>query len=98
MSYDLVTGDTLPTLYVAVKDLSGAAYDLTGHTAVFRWDDGGTIIEKAASVANNVASYQFAAGEIFAPKMRIELEITNAAGKIITAPSLIELSVREQLG
>lgn len=99
MAYDLVTGDTLPVLKVAVKDHAGADFNLTGMTAKFRWEgEDGALVQKTASIAGNVASYQFAAGEIFAPSMKIELEITNADGKIITVTDIISLSVREQIG
>lgn len=99
MAIDLVTGDTLPTLKVSVVDETGASFDLSGMSARFIWFDAtGTLVSRVASISGNIASYQFAVGEIFATKMKLELEITNAAGKIITAPSLIELSVREQLG
>lgn len=99
MAYDLVTGDTLPILRVAVKDEAGNAFDMTGMTAKFRWEGAdGVLVERSATISSNIASYQFAVDEIFASKMRIELEITNAASKKITATELITLTVREQLG
>lgn len=99
MAYDLVTGDTLTMLRIAVNDASGIAFDLAGMTAKFRWlDKNGLPVERAASVSTNVASYQFAAGEIFAPQMRIELEVTNAVGKIISGSELVILNVREAVG
>lgn len=99
MAYDLVTGDTLPTLRVSVKDEAGASFDMTGMTAVFRWENAaGVMTDHVGSIAADVASYQFMAGDIVAPRMRIELEVTNSAGKTITPTNLIVLSVREQLG
>lgn len=32
MAYDLVTGDTLPSLDVSIVDSAGAPFDLTGAT------------------------------------------------------------------
>lgn len=99
MAYDLVTGDTLPTLRVSVKDEAGNAFDMSGMTAQFRWEGAdGVLVERSAIISANVASYQFASSEIFASKMKIELEITNGAGKIVTGTDLITLQVREQLG
>lgn len=98
MAYDLVTGDTLTTLKVSVKDETGVAFDMTGMTAVFRWEDAtGVIVSRNATISSDKVSYQFATGEIFAPKMKIELEITNGAGKVVTATDLIVLNVRESL-
>ena len=99
MAQDLVTGDTLPILRVTVKDENGDAFDMTGMTVKFRWLDSlGTVVEVAATPLVDVASYQFLAGEIFAPQMRIEMEITNAEGKTLTGGSLIILNVREAVG
>jgi len=98
MAYDLVSGDTLPTLRVSVKDEAGIAFDMTGMTAKFRWEGSTGIVEKIAIVATDIASYQFIANDIIAPKMKIELEITTSGGKIVTATDLIILNVREQLG
>lgn len=98
MENELVTGDTLPTLRVTVVDGQGAAFDMTGMTAVFRWKGPAGLVEKPAAIAGAVASYQFAAGDIVASKMKIELEITDLSGNKITATELIVIAVREQLG
>lgn len=100
MAYDLVTGDTGSTLQVTIKDKTGSAVDLTGGSVKFRWEGNAGLVEVSAvltDAVNGVASHKFAAGEIIAPKMRIEVEAT-VGGDVITGTDLIELSVREELG
>ncbi len=102
MSYDLVTGDTGSKLVVTIKDSAtlGPA-DLTGCTVRFRWEGSAGMVTKIATVTaplTGVASYQFGAGDIVAPKMKIEVEVTDAATNVVTGTDLIELAVREQLG
>lgn len=103
MSYDLVTGDTGSVLSITVLDSdTGLAKDLTACSVIFRWEgETGTVVNKTATIsdaANGVVQYQFSAGEIFAPKMRVEVEVTDGAGFIVTGTDLITLQVREQLG
>lgn len=102
MSYDLVTGDTGSSLVVNIKDTASAVVNLTGATIKFRWEgEDGVLVERTATISdavNGVAEYQFATNEIFATKMRVEVEVTDSAGKIITGTDLITLQVREQLG
>lgn len=100
---DLVTGDTGSILTVTCNDsAAGTAINLTGATVKVRWEDAtGVLVLKTMTIENasgGIASYQFASGEIFAPKMKFEIEITDAGGKIVTNLALIELTVREQLG
>ena len=100
---DLVTGDTGSILRATCKDNeAGTVIDLNGATVKLRWESAiGTIILKTMTIesaANGIVTYQFLTGEIFAPKMKFEIEITDASTKIITSLSLIELTVREQLG
>ena len=100
---DLVTGDTGSVLSVTCKDsATGVVIDLTGATVKLRWEDAaGTIVSKTMTVttpATGIATYQFATTEIFAPKMKFEVEITDSGGKIVSNLALIELTVREQLG
>jgi len=99
---DMVTGDTGSKLVVTCNDNdTSSVIDLTGASVVLRWE-GDTQVESRAmtitDAANGVAEYKFAAGEIIAPKMRFEVEITAGNGDIITNTALIELVVREQLG
>jgi hypothetical protein len=103
MSYDLVTNDTGSKLVVTITDNdTGAVVDLTACTVKFRWEGStGAMVTKNASIptpANGKAEYQFAAGEIVAPKMKIEVEVTDGTGYIVTGTELIELLVREELG
>ena len=103
MSYDLVTGDTGSKLIVTITDSdTGAVVDLTSCTVRFRWEDAtGAIATRTAAIptpANGKAEYQFAAGEIIAPEMRIEVEVTDGTGAVVTGTELIKLSVREELG
>lgn len=102
MAYDLVSGDTGSVLVITIKDSAGVVFDLTGASVVFRWDgETGALVERTATIsdaANGKAEYQFAAGELFAPKMNIEVEITTVGGKKITATDLLKLSIREELG
>lgn len=98
---DLVTGDTGSTISVTCKSAAGVAINLTGATVLFRWEGAAGLVEKAATITdapNGVCEYQFAAGEIIAPKMKIEVEITDSGGKVVTGTDLIELTVREELG
>lgn len=101
--YSLVTGDTGSILRATCKDGStGAAINLSGASVIARWiDNAGATISRSMTVTdaiNGIAQYQFAAGEIVAPQMRIEIEVTDASGKITTSTDEIVLSVRAQIG
>jgi hypothetical protein len=100
---DLVTGDTGSRLKWTLKDrATGNPIDLTGATVRIRWrGNDGVVVTKTATLfdaENGVISYQFQTGDIIAPKMAIEVEITDAAGKVNTSLDLTELTVREELG
>lgn len=100
---DFVTGDTGTILESTCTDNdTGAVIPLTGATVVLRWeDDTGSIVTKPMTItdaANGVVQYQFLAGELIAPRMNFEIEITDAGGKIISNLELIELTGREELG
>jgi len=103
MAYDLVTGDTGSILQVTCKDNdTSTAINLTGSTVKARWEDAtGAVVTKTMTVttaASGIAQYQFLTGEIIAPKMKIEIEITDSGSKVVSNLALIELLVREQLG
>jgi len=103
MSYDLVTGDTGSKLIVTIMDSdSGTVVDLTSCTVRFRWEnETGEIVNRTATIptpANGKAEYLFSAGEIIAPRMKIEVEVTDGTSLVVTGTNLIELSVREELG
>jgi len=100
---DLVTGDTGSRLILTVKDRSTeTARNLTGATVKVRWrDNDRQLVERDASVTDatgGICQYVFAAGEIIAPSMRIEIEVTDSTGKIITGVDPIDLTVREEIG
>ena len=99
---DLVTGDTGSKLVTTCKDGSGAAIDLTGATVMLHWEGEDGVLETRTMQIENllggVATYTFAAGEIFAPKMVFEVQITDSGGKITTCVDKITLTVREQIG
>lgn len=99
---DLVTGDTGSKLKVTCNDSEGAVINLTGATVELHWEDAnGALASRNMTIENHaagIASYTFAVGEIFSPKMVFEVEITDTGGKIITCTEKIELTVREQIG
>mgnify|MGYP001549789444 CR=1 FL=1 len=99
---DLVSGDTGSKLSVTVKDNAGAIVDLTGATVKFRWLGNDNLIKEVdagvTDAPNGVVQYAFLAGDIIAPEMKIEVEVTDSGGLINTSVALIDLTVREQLG
>ena len=97
---DFVSGDTGSKLVVTVRDSAGAIVDLTGATVRFKWRNETTLVEKVATITSavgGVVEYQFLTGEIIAPEMKVEVEVTDGSGKVTTGLDLIELTVREQL-
>ena len=102
MSYDLVTGDTGSILSVTILDkATGLPKNLTGCSALIRWGGDAGVVSypmTITDVLNGVVEYRFLAADITAPKMRIEIEVTDGAGFIVTGTELIELIVREELG
>lgn len=103
MTYDFVSGDTGSKLRVTIIDSeTSVAINLTGATVSLKWmDQGGVLKTKTMSLVapytNGIAEYQFAAGELFAPKMRFEVSVVDIGGKEITGLDLIEIVVREQM-
>lgn len=102
MAYDFVSGDTGSKIQVTCKDNDlGTAINLTGATVTISWENAsGTVVTKTMTITNavsGIAEYQFLAGELLSGKMKFEIVITDAIGKIISNLSLIEVSVREQM-
>lgn len=100
---NLVTGDTGSILEVTVKDkTTGAVVNLTGASVRFFWrDNEGTLQNVVATVTNaagGVVSHQFTAGQIIAPEMRVEVQVTDSLGNTTTGVDPVELVVREQIG
>ncbi len=104
MAVELVTGDTGSVLVATCTDNeTGAVINLTGAQALkLRWKKtDGTIAEvdmtPSATPTDGVCSYQFLAGEIIAPKMKFEVEITDSAGFITSNLTLFEVQVRREM-
>lgn len=100
---DYVTGDTGTLLQSTCTDNeTGEVIVLTGATVVVRWEDeAGAVVTKPMTItdaANGIVQYQFLGGELIAPRMKFEVEITDAGGKIISNLELIELTGREEMG
>ena len=53
-----------------------------------------TITDEVAGICE----YLFVSGEIIYPRMKFEVSITGIDGRVISNLSLIELTVREELG
>ena len=98
---DFVANDTASTLLVTCTDDAGAVINLTGCTIKLRWQEAaGTVADKAMTIVSAVAgtcSYKFLAGELFAPGMAFELEITDVSGFKLSNVDLITAIVRAQL-
>lgn len=101
--YDFVANDDGSVLTVTCKnDQDKTVIDLAGSTVQLSWrDQASALITKAMTVLNPTingkAQYQFAVGELFAPGMLVEPQITDAGGKKITALKLLYLSVRKAI-
>lgn len=100
---DLVTGDTGSILSLTITDkTTGSAVNLTGATVRVHWRDAaGALVTGVATITNaagGLAEYQFTSGQIFAPLMVFEVEVTDSAGKITTGVDTITKTVREQIG
>jgi hypothetical protein len=99
---EFVAGDSGSKLSVTCTDNAlQTAINLTGSSVNLKWEnEAGAMVTKAMTIDNaatGVCSYQFAVGELFAPAMTFELEITTASGKIISNLDLIDISVRAKL-
>ena len=102
MAYSFVSGDTGSTLRVTcTNDSDSTAIDLTGCTLALRWKDSANVLQSKAmtivTAASGIAEYNFAAGELFAPSMSFEVQITDATSKVIRSLNPIEVSVRAAL-
>lgn len=103
MANELVAGDTASKLVVTCKDnATQSVIDLTGATVRLRYRiDGGALQVKTMTVqtpaANGKADYQWAGGELTAGTLLAEVEITDAAGKVMTSLEPIYLPVRAKL-
>lgn len=100
----LVTGDTASVIRVALTDqTTRAPLNLTGSTVRLHWIRQSDLVLQVRVMTvtdplTGVATYNFAAGEIEAPSMEFEVEITNSSSKILTSTKTFKAKVREQLG
>ena len=103
MDYKFVAGDTGSILRVTCKnDSDDAVIDITGATMKLKWKNKSGILQTKTMTpinppTNGKAEYQFATGELFPGLMEFEIEITDAASKIVRSVDLISLSVRRAL-
>lgn len=102
--YDFVTGDTGSSIKITCKDKeTGAIISLVGASAKLRWVDiTGVPVERTMQIVApgtlGQVTYTFAANELFGPRMKFEVEVTDSANKIITTVRTIDVNVREQIG
>lgn len=97
----LVTTDTGSKLVVHCTNAQDReAIDLTGGGVLLRWKAGGTVEERPMTITNAKAGtceYTFAGDELTAPRMRFEVEITDAEGAVVSSCELLNVQVREKL-
>jgi len=103
IGYSFVTGDTGSILKITCKDAqTEAAMDITGSTVRLKWKDAaGVLVTKVMDIVTplqGIAQYQFAVGDLIAPKMRLEVEITDASGKVFSSIKPLEELVRGEVG
>ena len=101
MASDFVSGDTGSTLLVTCTDDAGVAINLTGCAIKLRWQEAaGTVADKVMTIVDateGTCSYKFLTGELFAPGMAFEVEITDGSGFKLSNIDLITANVRAQL-
>ena len=89
MAFKLAQGDTGSKLRATCKnDNDGTLIDLTGATVHLLWRDAaGALVTRAMTIVGlataGVVEYQFAAAEIFPPRMSFRVRITDSGGKIV---------------
>lgn len=97
----LVTTDTGSTLVVHCTNAQDQQpIDLTGGSVTLRWKAGAIVEERAmtiTSAATGTCEYTFLADELTAPRMRFEVEITDAQGFVVSSCQLLDVQVREKL-
>lgn len=106
MAADLVANDTGTQLSITLKKRKTLQLiDLTDATVRLKWRiDGAALVTRVMTIvdaAGGVATYQFADGELtavpFGSTLTAEVEVTDAAGKILTGLTPIELKVRAKV-
>ncbi len=100
-AFSFVEDDTASKLRVTCKNKgTGVAIDLTGSTVQLQWKTRkGEFVEKTMShvdATNGIAEYQFLTGELAAPNMKFEVEITGAGGNILRSLDVLYELVRKK--
>ena len=102
--YELVEGKQGVIEVPITYQSDGSVVDLTGATVTLRWvdnDSAKTLIEKTMDLGVDptlgVASYTFALGEVYAPHMRFDVDVTDSGGLQLASNSLIKVNVRKRL-
>ncbi len=100
-AFSFVEDDTASKLRVTCKNkATGIAIDLTGSTVQLQWTTRkGEFVEKTMSLvvpANGTAEYQFLDGELEAPNMKFEVEITDGSGNILRSLDVLYELVRKK--
>jgi hypothetical protein len=102
MSYDFVQNDTASKITVTCRNSQNALINLTGYTVSVHWrNNADSLTTRTMTITNaagGVAEYLFQAGELEAPKMRLEIAITIPGIGELTSREVINLLVREQIG
>jgi len=100
--YDFVEGDTSRPLENPFIDENGAAVDLTGKTVNLRWlDKDGVLQSKQMTVSDpltGIASYKWAANELYPPSMDLEFEVVNPDATRMYSDCKLTVKVRGKLG
>lgn len=100
--YDFTEGDTGSKLKVTCRDNDETIIDLTGATVILHWKDANNdLVERNFTIldppTDGISEYQFAAGELYAPKMNCGYSVTDSSGKVISSRKLDTFTVRKPL-
>lgn len=98
-----VAGDTGSKLQVTcLNNDTELAYDLTGTTVTLQWLSSVGVLQTRTMTIDNavggVASYVFAANELYSPSMRFEVKLTDLVGSVIRSLQTIDVVVRSPIG
>ena len=102
-AYSFVEDDTGSQLRVTCRNkVTGAVIDLTGSTVQLQWKTRKQVFtEKTMSIVvpgtNGIAEYLFLAGELEAPAMKFEVEVTDGIGKVLHSLDFLYELVRKKL-
>jgi hypothetical protein len=101
MAAEFVSDDTGTSLLFTCAETDETPINLAGSTVKLHWREAtGTIANKTMTIVDAAAgtcSYKFLAGDLYAPGMELEVEITDSSGFKITAPALVTFEVRKRI-